>query len=87
MLESLTFILACTPLLESKEDSGGKAPQGSPTSVCVKSGESNAGKQQRRKNFSSKKTPTHRSPREGTDDTINKMQGTEGLMPSLSELG
>lgn len=81
MLESLTFIWACAPLLESKEDSGGKGSSGQ-SHVCVCE---IWGKQQRRKNFSSKKTPTHRSPQEGTDDTANTMQGAEGLLPSLSE--
>ena len=79
MLESLTLIWLCAPLLESKEDSGGKGSSGQ-THVCVCEV---WGKQQRRKIFSSKKTPTHRSPREGTDDTTNTMQGTEGLLPSF----
>lgn len=81
MLESLIFILVCAPLLESKEDHRSKGSSGQ-SYVCV--GEV-WGKQQRRKNFSSKKTPTHRSPREGADDIANTMQGTEGLLPSLSE--
>lgn len=52
-------------------------------SVWVKSGESNRDE----KNFPSKKTPTHRSPREGTDDTTNKMQSSEGLLPSPYQNG
>lgn len=48
MLESLTFIRACAPLLESKEDSGGKGSSGQ-SHVCVCEV---WGKQQRRKKTS-----------------------------------